>query len=138
MRNLIPVLLILFVSCSNPAPQNITEQIEQHIAEDNYEEALELVKNADAQQSEADLQLLKEKIHLNYGIYLEYRGPEESSMRDRMTSALHQYIEVLKINPENDKARAEIEQIMGIYSTIPDRSPGEDILKELRALGFEY
>ena len=38
--------------------------------------------------------------------YLEYRGPEESTMRDRMTSALEQYIEVLKINPNNEKARS--------------------------------
>lgn len=138
MRYLLPVLLILFVSCSDPAPEDVAKQIEQHIAEDNYEEALELVESADPEQTEADLQLLKEKIHLNYGIFLEYRGPEDSSMRDRMTSALRQYIEVLKINPDNEKARSEINQIMSIYDTMPDRSPGEDILGELRALGFDY
>lgn len=138
MRYLLPVLFILFVSCSNQAPEDVAKQIEQHIAEDNYEKALELVENADPEQTEADLELLKEKIHLNYGIFLEYRGPEDSSMRDRMTSALRQYIEVLKINPENEKARSEIDQIMSIYRTMPDRSPGEDILEKLRALGFDY
>ncbi|MDZ7691676.1 MAG: hypothetical protein U5K69_11225 [Balneolaceae bacterium] len=73
----------------------------------------------DPANTEADLDKLREKTYLNYGLYLEYRGPEGSSMRDRMTSALEQYIAVLKLNPKNEKARSEIEQIMGIYSTMP-------------------
>ena len=59
-------------------------------------------------------------------------------MRDRMTSALEQYIKVLNINPENQKARSEIKQIMGIYDTMPNRSPDEEIMNDLRELGFDY
>lgn len=59
-------------------------------------------------------------------------------MRDRMTSALEQYIAVLKINPDNEKARSEIEQIMSIYNTMPDKSPGEEIISQLNELGFNY
>ena len=130
--------ILLFVGCSGDQPENLAETVDQLIAEDNYEQALEYIQNADPSSTDADLEKLKEKTYLNYGLYLEYRGPEDSSMRDRMTSALEQYIEVLKINPNNEKASSEIEQIMGIYSTMPDRSPGEDIISELNKLGFDY
>lgn len=132
------LLSALFVACSSSTPENISKKIDQLIAEDSYQQAIELVENADPANTEADLAKLREKTYLNYGLYLEYRGPEGSSMRDRMTSALEQYIKVLRINPKNEKARAEIKQIMGIYSTMPDRSPGEKILKDLRELGFNY
>ncbi len=132
------LLSLLFISCSSSTPENISESVDQYIAEDNYEAALELLNNADPDQTDVDLAELKEKTHLNYGLYLEYRGPEDSSMRDRMTAALEQFIEVLNINPNNEKARSEIQQIMGIYETMPDRSPGESIMEDLRELGFEY
>lgn len=130
--------VLFFISCSSQTPKDLSKQVDQLIAEDNYEQALTLINEADPKQTEADIDTLKEKTHLNYGIYLEYRGPEGSSMRDRMTSALEQYIAVLKINPGNQKAISEIEQIMSIYSTMPDRSPGEDIITELNELGFDY
>jgi hypothetical protein len=57
-------------------------------------------------------------------------------MRDKMNSALRQYIEVLKINPDNEKATSEIEQILDIYSSFPDRSPDADVLEALKQLGF--
>ncbi len=132
------LLSVLFVSCSSSTPENISESVDQYIAEDNYQAALELLNNADPDQTDADLAKLKEKTYLNYGLYLEYRGPEDSSMRDRMTSALEQFIEVLNINPNNEKARSEIQQIMSIYETMPDRSPGESIMEDLRELGFDY
>jgi tetratricopeptide (TPR) repeat protein len=132
------LIALLFISCSNETPENVTDRINQLIAEDNYTQALDILDNADSEQSDADLPKLKEKTYLNYGLYLEYRGPEESTMRDRMTSALEQYIEVLKLNPDNQQARKEIEQIMGIYSTMPEKSPGDDIVTELNKLGFDY
>lgn len=131
-------LSVLFIACSSETPQDVPKKVDQLIAEDNYTQALTLIENANPDETEADLAKLKEKTHLNYGIYLEYRGPEGSSMRDRMTSALEQYVAVLKINPKNQKARSEIKQIMGIYSTMPDKSPGEEILADLRELGFDY
>ena len=130
--------LSLIISCSSGTTENLEEHVDQLIAEDNYVEALDLINSADPAETEADLQTLKEKTHLNYGIYLEYRGPEGSTMRDRMTSALEQYIEVLKINDQNQKAISEIEQIMGIYETMPENSPGEEIITELNELGFDY
>lgn len=130
--------LLLFISCGSQTPENLSKRVDQLIAEDDYDQALTLLSEAEPSDTEADLQKLKEKTHLNYGIYLEYRGPEGTSMRERMTSALEQFIAVLKINPENEKARSEIEQIMGIYSTMPDKSPGEEIISQLNELGFNY
>lgn len=130
-------VLFLFNACSTETPEDLEEQVDQHIAEDEYEEAIDLLENADPDETDADLEALKEKTHLNYGLFLEYRS-EPDDMREAMTGALRQFIEVLKINPENEEARSEIEQIMGIYETIPDRDPGEDILEDLRELGFDY
>lgn len=139
MKYLLTLLSVLFfISCSSNTPKDLSKEVDQLIAEDKYEQALGLIANANPDETKADIQLLKEKVHLNYGIYLEYRGPEGSGMRERMTSALRQFIEVLKINKQNQKAISEIEQIMGIYSTMPDKSPGEEIIAELNDLGFDY
>lgn len=132
------LLSALFVSCSSSTPENLSDEIDRLIAEEEYQEAITLLENTDNTENEADVAELKEKTYLNYGLFLEYRGPEGSSMRDRMTSALEQFIKVLEVNPENQKARSEIKQIMGIYETMPDRSPGDEILKDLEALGMEY
>ncbi len=132
------LIALLFISCTDETPENVAERVDQLIAEDNYTQALDILNDTDAEETDANLNELKEKTYLNYGLYLEYRGPEGSTMRDRMTSALEQYIEVLKINPENQKARTEIDQIMSIYSTMPDKSPGDEIINELNELGFDY
>ncbi len=131
------LLLILFISCSSDSPENLNEHIDQLISEDNYSQAIQVLNDSDPTKTD-NLDRLKEKTYLNYGLYLEYRGPKDSSMRDRMTSALEQYIKVLNLNPKNQKARKEIKQIMGIYSTMPDKSPGEEIVSDLRKLGFDY
>ncbi len=138
MRYLLLSLLFFCAACSSGTPENISQQIDQYIAEDEYEQALELLSDADQAKTKADLDTMQEKVHLNYGIFLEYRGEEDAGMRDRMTGALEQYIEVLKINPDNQKAISEVEQIMGIYATMPEKSPGEDIMADLKELGFDY
>ncbi len=131
-------LSLLFISCSGGTPEDLSKRVDQLISEDKYPEAIKLLNNANASKTEDDITKLKEKTFLNYGIFLEYRGPEGSTMRDRMTTALEQYIKVLNINPKNQRAREEINQIMGIYSTMPDKTPGEEILSDLRELGFDY
>lgn len=139
MRYLSLLFLIpLFIACGNSTPEDLPKRIDQLIADDNYTRALDLLNNVSAEETDANLSRLKEKTHLNYGLFLEYRGPEGSTMRSRMTSALEQYIAVLNINPKNQKARSEIKQIMGIYSTMPDKSPGEEIIADLNELGFDY
>ena len=120
--------------CSSESPENLNQQVNQHIEQDQYTQALDLLEDA-SNQSKADS--LKEKVHLNYGLYLEYRGGDKE-MRARMTGALEQFINVLEINPANQKALNEIKQIMGVYSTMPDKNPPQEILKELDRLGIAY
>lgn len=134
--SLIP-LLFLFIACGGKTADNIEETVNQLIAQNDYPKAISILEEADSTKTEADIKLLREKVHLNYGMHLEYRGEEGMAMRERMTGALHQFIKTLKINPNNQKARAEIKQIMGIYATMP-QSPGDEIMKELQELGFEF
>jgi hypothetical protein len=138
MRYLFISLLFFGIACSSGTPKNLSQKVDQLIAEDEYEQAIELLADADPAQTKADLNTMQEKVHLNYGIFLEYRGEEDAGMRDRMTGALEQYVEVLKINPDNQKAISEVEQIMSIYATMPEKSPGEDIMTDLKDLGFDY
>ncbi|MEL0010365.1 MAG: hypothetical protein VW868_02240, partial [Bacteroidota bacterium] len=57
-------------------------------------------------------------------------------MRDKMNNALREYVKVLRINPNNEKAITEIEQILGIYATFGNRTPDEDVVNDLNELGF--
>lgn len=132
-RLLLAMLMIGMAACSNSEePVNLSSQVDALIANDEYVAAIELLEE---QEETEEVLMLKETTYLNYGLYLEYRS--EDAMRDRMNGALQQFAEVLKINPDNEKAYTEIEQILGVYSTFPNRQPDEAVLDELRALGFE-
>ena len=136
-------LLLGFAACSSnqeadqnssqPTEETLTTRIEALLDADQYIEAIEILKNED--DSEEVLQL-REITYLNYGLFLEYRDSNVTNMRNKMNGALRQYIEVMRINPDNEKALTEIEQILGIYSTFPDRSPDPDIMEALTELGF--
>ncbi len=136
-------LLFGFAACSSnqetpqttsqPIEETLSSQIEALLDADQYIEAIEILKNEE--DSEEVIQL-REIAYLNYGLYLEYRDSNVTNMRDKMNGALRQYIEVMRINPDNEKAITEIEQILGIYSTFPDRSPDPDVMEALEELGF--
>ena len=79
---------------------------------------------------------LKEEVHLKHGIHLIYNS-DPSQMRENANLALREFIAVLEINPENEKAIAETEQILGIYRTFPNRSPEPEIMEKLGELGFD-
>lgn len=124
---LLATLSLPFGGCSSSSDKPVEEQVTEAIRNDNYSKALELLNESD---EVAQKELLLERTHLNYGLYLEYRG--EGSMRENMTGALRQFIKTLEVNPNNAKARQEINQIMGIYSTMPNRQPPQGILDTLR------
>jgi len=145
-RHLIFATLILFVlflqSCSSDDSQpaidedlTISEQIDLLIENDDYETALEILEDMD--HSDPEIQTLREKTHLNYGLH-SMSTFDETEMRTRMNNALTQFTEVLRINPDNSVAREQIEQIMGIYATIPNRQPEPEVLEGLREIGFDY
>ncbi len=138
MKKILPLFLIAITlwGCSQTqqSSENLSVQIDALLEKDLYPEALAVL---DGVESSEEVLLLKEKTHLNYGLFLEYRDSNVTNMRDKMNGALAQYIEVLKINENNEKAISEIEQIIGIYATFPDRSPDPQIVEELTKLGFE-
>lgn len=139
MKKLFVLLLIAgLTACSESkkevAPQSLSEKVEFFLENDQYNDALTVLEG---EENTDEVMKLREKTHLNYGLFLEYRDSNVTNMRDKMNGALGQYIEVLKINPDNEKAVSEIEQILGIYATFPNRSPDEKIVEELKALGFE-
>lgn len=137
MKRIAYALILLFTfACAQEQekPQNLSTQIDALIEKDMYTDALTILEGQEASE---EVNTLKEKVYLNYGLFLEYRDSNVTNMRDKMNGALTQYVEVLKLNKDNEKAITEIEQILGIYSTFPDRSPDEAIVAELKELGFK-
>ncbi len=133
--------LLLLAACTNDETSEInedmsvTDQVDLLIAQDEYESALNLLESED--QTNPEVSRLLEKTHLNYGLY-SMNTFDQSEMRSRMNNALVQFTEVLRINPENSIAREQISQIMGVYSTIPNREPEPEVLEGLREVGFDY
>jgi hypothetical protein len=112
---------------------DIALQIDNLVAEDKYTEALELLAG---QPDSPEILTLREMTHLNYGLFLEYRDSNVTNMRDKMNNALREYVKVLRINPDNEKAISEIEQILGIYATFGNRAPADDVVADLEEFGF--
>lgn len=144
MLKLIPVLLILTLTlsaCNQSDSEyidenlSLSEQIDRLIDNNQYETALNLLENEDREDPE--IGVLLEKTHLNYGLH-SMNTFDQSEMRSRMNNALVQFTEVLKLNSDNSVAREQIEQIMAIYSTIPNREPEPEVLEGLREVGFNY
>lgn len=133
------LIAVGFSACSKsetkdePVAATLSQKIDLLINNDEYEEALALL---DSRDESAEVTTLKEKVHLNYGIYLIYNS-DPANMRENANNALRQFVQVLYINPENQKAISEIEQILNIYRTFPDRKPAEDVSEDLKELGFE-
>lgn len=134
-------LMLFFNSCGDKQSDlvdkdlTLTEQINLLIDNNEYEMALSILENED--KSDPNIATLLEKTHLNYGLY-SMNTFDQTEMRTRMNNALTQFTEVLRINPNNSVAREQIEQIMMIYSTIPDRQPEPEVLEGLREVGYDY
>jgi len=133
-------LSLILISCGgDDAPQqnldmSLEDRVNLMIEQNEYEAALELLSEKD--QTDPEIALLREKTHLNYGLH-SMTTFDQTEMRTRMNNALSQFTEVLRINPDNSVAREQIQQILDIYATIPDRSPEEDVMEGLRDVGFD-
>lgn len=120
-----------YVDSDMPVEQQVNILIEQ----DEYEAAFDILKDEDP--DDPHIAKLREKTHLNYGLY-NMNTFDAEEMRTRMNNALVQFTEVLKINPRNAVAREQIEQIMSVYATMPDRGPNPEVMEGLREVGYEY
>jgi len=129
------LVLALITACTNERPEfdSLGEEVDYLIDQDEYDEALNLLSSQDRQDE--SVQIMLEKTHLNYGLY-NMNTFDEREMRTRMNDALRQFTEVLRINPQNSVARTQIDQILQIYETIPDREPEEDVIAGLREIGI--
>lgn len=137
--HLLLLIPFLIIACSDDTPQldsdmPLEQQVNLLIEQDEYETALDLL--ADEDQNDPHIAELREKTHLNYGLH-SMNTFDAEEMRTRMNNALLQFTEVLKINPYNAVAREQIEQILGVYATMPNRSPDEEVMAGLREVGYE-
>ena len=133
------IIGLLMISCGDEAAEQnldmpLDDRINLLIEQNEYETALEVLQDEDL--SDPSVLRLKEKTHLNYGLY-SMNTFDQAEMRTRMNNALTQFTEVLRINPDNSVAREQAQQILDIYATIPNRSPDEDVKEGLRDVGFE-
>lgn len=143
LRSLITLIIFLLIlaSCGGEerSPEfdtlSLPEKVDYLIEANEYESALNLLEDED--RSDEQIRMLLEKTHLNYGLH-SMNTFDQTEMRTRMNNALAHFTEVLRINPDNQFAREQIQQIMGIYSTIPNREPEPDVLEGLREVGFNY
>ena len=141
-------LLLLGSACSSGADQSAstsnepvmipddasaTERIDLWIEANDYESALAWLEGQDSQ--DPSIQLLFEKTWLNYGLHNMITF-DAQNMRTQMNNALRCFAEVLEINPQNQVARDQISQILGVYRTMPDRSPEPDVVERLATFGF--
>ncbi|MDX1640158.1 MAG: hypothetical protein R3220_00580 [Balneolaceae bacterium] len=135
------IILFLLISCGEQESEVVNEnlplpeKIDQLIQQNEYETALSLLEDENA--DDETIQRLLEKTHLNYALH-SMNTFDQTEMRTRMNRALTHFTEVLKINPENQVARTSINQILSIYKTIPDRDPEPEVLEGLREVGIEY
>lgn len=139
------ILFILFLTlilnaCGNDTPyvdsdMPLEQQVNLLIEQDEYETALGILE--DENQDDPVIVELREKTHLNFGLY-SMNTFDADEMRTRMNNALFQFTEVLRINPRNAVAREQIEQIMGVYATMPGRGPDPEVIEGLREVGYDY
>lgn len=116
--SIIPFILLLLSSCSGQEEESITDRIQNLNMQDEYEEALDILRNTD--HDEDIVKQLLIATHMNYALYLTHES--DMQMTERMPSALRHFRRVLELDPGNVRARAEADQIESIY-----RSLGRDI-----------
>ncbi len=150
---LLSMLLLVVAACSSSDAKksDLDSQVKTMLEKHEYREALQLLSNLPAtdetnalaleirnqnqayleNQIEAfkktDLNVAENKqklakAHLDYGIFLEYYG-EHLGMRERMSGSLAHFRRTLQLDPNNEKAAAEIGQIEGIYKQMGREVP---------------
>jgi len=78
------------------------------------------------------------QLYLKHGIWNMYYGPYTATakMRLAVTVALKDFIRVLELDPHNQEATRQINQIIDVYKTMPNKSVPEEVVPDLKKLGF--
>lgn len=97
----------------------LVEKIEFHIENDQYDDALNLLRPLD--ENDQQIKELLIATHMTYGLNLTYGSLTDQ--RTRMPEALRQLRRVLELDPSNTSAQAEIDQIESIYRSMNREIP---------------
>ena len=98
---------------------SLADQVEHYNQNEEYEEALQLLRQSDGDPEE--ITQMQETVHLNYALYLTHERAMED-MTHYIPKALRHFRRVLEINPDNQQAQEQRDQIEQIY-----RQLGRDI-----------
>jgi tetratricopeptide (TPR) repeat protein len=128
---LVLVLLSMVIACSKEeAPQteqptvdlssmSLVDRVIYHIDNAEFDEAFTVIKSAD--QNDPTVHELLLATHMSYALKLTYASLTDQ--RTRMPEALRHFRRVLELDPGNEQAKAEIEQIEGIYRSLNREIP---------------
>lgn len=116
---------------SNNEDQDPSNDFDERLYQD-------VVSQLQSKNDDGSKQLLAQ-LYLKHGVWVIYSGPSSATgdMHAAITQSLKDFINVLDIDPQNAQARAEINQILQIYKTMPDKSPDPSLVPKLRQLGFD-
>lgn len=118
------------------------------IDNNEFERAFTFLAKKDAK--DPTVQLALQRVHLNYGLGLmnmtvssmtQGQRPQ-GGMASNMHEALRQFLKAHALNPENEAAgiaKQQIQSIMSVYATMPDRldSIPSGIRDSLRVIGYD-
>jgi len=103
-----------------PSGASLEERVQFYVDHDQYEDALDELRNADS--SGGNVMIMKRDTHLHYATWLMNTAVQHGHMADNMPKSLRHFRRVLEIDPDNRQARTNIDQIEGIY-----RQMGRDV-----------
>jgi len=106
------VFPVLLASCSDPEPQTLETQVAGLLEQNEHEQALELLGDAD--DDHPGIEGLRVQVHLAYANYLTHEA-DHLAMGARMATALRHYRRVAELDPGNSQALTHIELIESIY-----------------------
>lgn len=107
------LLTTVIFACSEQEPENFEAHIMQLTQNNEYSEALDLLREAEDRDPDK-VHRLKVQTHLAYANYLTHEA-DHLAMGDRMSDALRHFRRVLELDENNSQARSHIDLIEGIY-----------------------
>ena len=89
-------------------------------------------------KNDAQSQQVKAQLYLKHGVWSIDFGVTHGAknMRAAVTQSLEDFIHTLEIDPNNQAAKQQINQILNVYKTMPGKSVPEKVVPQLKKLGF--
>lgn len=97
----------------------LSQRVQFYLDNNLFNDALIALQGQD--EDDIEIKNLKIATHMLYALELTYGSLTEQ--RTRMPEALRHYRRVLQLDPDNERAKAEIEQIESIYRSLNREIP---------------